>query len=84
MVIRDDILKRLISTLEQCRDTLEWQVGTNQPNVDFLYPKIKYALTLIDQSEEGDEERTTGDELRDYITATFDFRMPDNDEDEDN
>jgi hypothetical protein len=67
---RSKSLERAISILEQCRDTLEWQVGTGIAAVDFIYPKIKYALGLLDVSEE--EESTTGEELRNY---TFDFVM---------
>jgi hypothetical protein len=78
-------LDRVINILEQCRDTLDWQEGRNDPNVDFLMPKIKYALTLLgSMNEEEDEshhtrESTTGDALRAY---TFDFALSSDSADE--
>ncbi len=78
-------LDKAIDILEQVRDTLEWQVGTGLPSVDFVYPKIKYALSLLEVVEEEDgenSESTTSDEIRRYVQSTFDFRGEVEDPDE--
>jgi hypothetical protein len=73
-------MDKLVSILTQCKDTLEWQVGTGIPVVDFVYPKLLQALNLIAPDEDEDDslytERTTGDELRAY---TYDFVPSDED-----
>lgn len=70
---KDNVTKQLHDILSQCHDTLEWQVGTGVSVVDFLFPKIKYALTLLQEPDENYRERTTADELRTYVSTTFDF-----------
>jgi hypothetical protein len=72
-----DNVKLALNILTQCRDSLEWQVGTGKPEVDFLFPKIKQAVSLLEVGEDEDEdgyyrERTTGDELREHL-STYDF-----------
>jgi hypothetical protein len=79
-------VEALAKVLNQCKDTLEWQVDRNDPTIDFLYPKLRYALSLIQSTEEEDDEgfrreRTTGDELRDYV-STYDFVLPTDSNDE--
>jgi hypothetical protein len=62
-------LEKAINVLEQIRDTLEWQVGSGVATIDFIFPKVKYALTLLG-AHEADEESTSAEELRNY---SFDF-----------
>lgn len=81
MYDEDKNLDRVISILEQCRDTLEWQVGTGNSTVDFLYPKIKHALTLLVGATEyiDEKESTTREQLTLY---TYDFVNPSSDDEE--
>lgn len=70
--------QRAYDLVEQCLDTVEWQVGTGIPLADFLYPKLKQALGLLEVDEDGESESTTFDAFverypRPAVVSTYDF-----------
>lgn len=73
-----DKTKRAYDLIEQCVDTVEWQVGTGIPLADFLYPKLRQALGLLEVVEDGESESTTLDTYlerypRPAVASTYDF-----------
>ncbi len=79
--LSEDKLKRAVGILEQCRDTLDWQVGTGNHTADFLYPKLKYALSLLEVEADGESESTTFDTYVERYpstaVSTYDFTEDD-------
>lgn len=72
--------------VEQVLDTLEWQVGKGDSTVDFLYPKVKRILYLLEQDLDEDgynSESTTKDNLDRYIHKQLSLGFTDDNEGED-